>query len=317
MHATDRCATAVHVTDRALTPYDQDMFRNHPMRHALPLLFASLCLPAHADRVLHDITYTPPGWPAALQADLYRPASAGPHPVVLMVHGGGWRSGSRQDSYVTTLCQALVRAGMACLSASYRLVPEGRHPAPRDDLQQALRWLKREGPAHGLDEQRVGVWGYSAGAHLAALLGTRPAADPEAARVRAVVAGGIPADLRLWPDSAMVNAYLGDTLAAQPRRWAEASPVTQVTAASAPFFIYHGRLDRLVEPAQARLMQEALQSAGVPVTLRWLPLKGHITAALFPGAVTDEAITFLRDHLPARAHSVTGQRHAYAERQRR
>ena len=284
-----------------------------PMRHALPLLLASLCLPAHAERVLRDITYTPPGWPAALQADLYRPAGAGPHPVVLMVHGGGWRSGSRQDSYVTRLCQALVRADMACLSASYRLGELGRHPAPRDDLHQALRWITREGPVLGLDAQRVAAWGYSAGAHLAALLGTQPATDPDAARVRAVVAGGIPADLRLWPDSAMVNAYLGDSLSAQPARWADASPVTRVTSTSAPFYLYHGRLDRLVEPAQAELMQTALQSAGVPATLRWLPLKGHITAALFPGAVTDEAIAFLRLHLAAPGSSVVGQKKISAE----
>lgn len=269
------------------------------MRYALALLLASLCLPAHAERVLRDITYTPPGWPAALQADLYQPAGAGPHPVVLMLHGGGWRSGSRQDRYVTQLCQALIQADMACLSASYRLGEQGRHPAPRDDLQQALRWLKREGPALGLDAQRVAAWGYSAGAHLAALLGTRPTADPDTAPVRAVVAGGIPADLRRWPNSNMVNDYLGGSLSAQPDRWADASPVTQVTSASAPFYLYHGRLDRLVEPAQAELMQTALQAAGVPATLRWLPLKGHISAALFPGVVTDEAIAFLKQHLEA------------------
>ncbi len=257
--------------------------------------------------VVRDITYTPPDWPAPLQADLYRPDTTGPHPVVLMVHGGGWRSGSRQDGYVTQLCRAVVRADMACLSVSYRLVPAARHPAPQHDLQQALRWLLSDGPALGLDPQRVGAWGYSAGAHLVALLGAEPAHDGTMAPVRAVVAGGTPADLRLWPNSEMVNGYLGDALSAQPQRWAEASPVTRVTARSAPFFLYHGRLDRLVEPTQAELMQQALQSSGVPVTLRWMPLKGHITAALFPGAVADEAIAFLTRHLPTAASSVQGQ----------
>lgn len=261
----------------------------------LPTLLLMLlgAMPANARVLEADITYTPAGWPTPLQADLLRPSGAGPYPVVLMVHGGGWRSGTRKDEHVASLCRALVDAGIACLSASYRLGAAGRYPASSDDLRQALRWIRREGPAHGLDAARTGAWGYSAGAHLVALLGAEPDADPEGAKVRAVVAGGTPADLRQWPDSDMVNGYLGVSRAVDPVRWASASPVTRVNAGSAPFFLYHGRLDDLVEPEQAERLRDALQAVGVPVTLRWLPYSGHITAAVFPGKAADEAIAFL------------------------
>ena len=68
-----------------------------------------------------------------------------------------------------------------------------------------MAWLRREGPGLGLDTRAIGVWGYSAGAHLASLMSMQPQALP----VAAVVAGGTPADLRLWPDSPMVLGLLG------------------------------------------------------------------------------------------------------------
>lgn len=273
------------------------------MKRLLPLFLVLVAMSASGQRLDADITYTPAGWPEPLLADLYRPSGAGPYPVVLMVHGGGWRSGDRKDHHVASLCRKLADAGIACLSVSYRLGVAGRYPASGDDLRQALRWIRRAGADHGLDATRTGAWGYSAGAHLVALLGAEPGADPEAARLRAVVAGGTPADLRLWPDSDMVNAYLGVSRAADPARWARASPVTRVNAGSAPFFLYHGRLDNLVEPEQAERLRDALQAAGVAVTLRWLPYSGHISAALFPGQVGDEAVRFLQKALgPAGRH---------------
>lgn len=251
---------------------------------------------AHALVTEPGIIYTPPQWPSALQGDLYRPDGAGPFPVVLVVHGGGWRSGQRDDFYVKDVCRSLVRAGIAAFSVSYRLAPAARYPAPVDDLRQALLWLRQEGPAHALDPARVGAWGYSAGAHLVALLGTLPA-DAAAAPVRAVVAGGTPADLRVWPDSEMVKGLLGKSLAEAPALWAEASPVTHASPRSAPFYLYHGRLDRLVEPAQAEAMAQALRRAGVFVELRYLEYSGHILAAIAAGSAGEGAVRFLAQHL--------------------
>lgn len=237
--------------------------------------------------------YTPDSWPAALSADLYRPLDVEHPAVVLVIHGGGWIKGSRQEDYVQAICRHLVSQGFAALAVDYRLAPAYRFPAQLDDLAEALRWLRQAGPRLGLDTRQVGVWGYSAGAHLASMISTRAQALP----IGAVVAGGTPADLRVWPDSPYVNALLGKRRDAAPELWARASPVTRVNAATPPHFLYHGRFDTLVEYDQALKLQAALTAVHVPVTLvtRWL--YGHMLTAVLPGSSYDQASDFLKARL--------------------
>lgn len=237
--------------------------------------------------------YTSDNWPEPLSADLYKPQDVARPPVVLVIHGGGWVKGSRDEGYVVRICQYLARHGLAALSVSYRLAPQARFPAQLDDLSEALRWLVREGAALSLDTRRVGVWGYSAGAHLASLLSEQPQALP----VAAVVAGGIPAELRGWPNSAMVLALLGQSRDTALDLWTQASPVARVTALTPPHFLYHGRLDRLVPYDQALMMQSALSRVGVPVTLYSRRFYGHILAALLPGDSFNAATAFLHQYL--------------------
>lgn len=250
----------------------------------------------HGDDIVPvSYRYTPDNWPEPLSADLYRPRDIARPPVVLVIHGGGWVKGSRDEGYVVSICQYLASHGMAALSVSYRLAPQSRFPAQLDDLAEALRWLAREGGALDLDTRRVGVWGYSAGAHLASLLSEQPQALP----VAAVVAGGLPAELRVWPDSAMVLALLGQPRDSAPVLWTQASPVARVTPQTPPHFLYHGRLDRLVPYDQALMMQSALNHAGVPVTLYSRSYYGHILTALLPGETFEAATDFLHHYLPS------------------
>ncbi len=250
-------------------------------------------------RVLWDLPYTPPAWPQALAGDLYLPERAGPLPVVLLVHGGSWQKGRRAD--MAPIARRLAQAGYAAFTVSYRLAPGWRFPAPLQDLQQALRWLAENAETYELDPQRLAAWGFSAGAHLAAMLGTVDETDMLylAGRppLRAVVAGGTPADLRRYPRSPAVTALLGASLAEAPARYAQASPVVHASAGDPAFFLYHGRRDTLVEPAQAQALNDALQAAGVPVTLYWLPRSGHIGTALFPGPAVAAALDFLGQRL--------------------
>lgn len=246
------------------------------------------------------LRYSPPDWPAPLMADLYRPAGGGPVPVVLVIHGGGWRSGARDDGYVRRICRYLAGHGLAALSVSYRLAPDARFPAQLDDLAEAVAWLRREGPGLGLDTRAIGVWGYSAGAHLASLMSMQPQALP----VAAVVAGGTPADLRLWPDSPMVLGLLGQRLEQAPGLWAAASPASRAGPGTPPHFLYHGRLDRLVGHDQATRLQQALQAAGVPVQLRTHWLQGHVLAAILPGSTLRDATRFLQARLSGPAPAV-------------
>jgi acetyl esterase/lipase len=134
---------------------------------------------------------------------------------------------------------------------------------------------------------------------MASLLAMQPQAVP----IVAVIAGGIPADLRKWPNSKMVKDLLGKSRDDAPELWAEASPVTHVNAQTPPHFLYHGRLDTMVSYQQAKQMQAALKLANVPVTLytRWF--YGHIFAALFTGGSSTAATDFLASYLaPASPH---------------
>lgn len=266
------------------------------------ILFCMLCFGSGLRaETATNLVYTPAGWPAELQGDLHRPATPGPHPVVLVVHGGGWSAGSRHESYVTDICKRLTARGYAAFNVSYRLAPQHLYPAPEDDLRQALQWLRSHAGEYDLDAGRIGAWGYSAGAHLVSLLGNRqPLPDSGGVRLGAVIAGGTPADLRKWPNSPLVRAFIGQSRDAAPELWADASPVLQVSADSAPHFLYHGRLDTLVQFDQAVDLEAALRKAGVPVQLHVLPLYGHILAALLAGEASERAIDFLDQHLGRR-----------------
>lgn len=272
---------------------------------ALPLLVLALALllPAVAAagervRVERGLVYTPAGWPVTLRGDLYLPAGAGPHPVVLVVHGGSWRSGSRTAIDATRIARHLVRQGFAAFAVDYRLAPAHRYPAPLEDLAQAVAWLRARAATHGLAADAVAAWGYSAGGHLVAMLGTR---DNAALGLRAVVAGGLPADLTRWPVSPPVRDFLGRHPGEDPALAAAASPVSHAGPGSAPFFLYHGARDRLVEPEQPRLLAQALAAHGVEVELDYLGGYGHVLAAVLPGRALARGVAFLRAQLePAR-----------------
>jgi acetyl esterase/lipase len=254
---------------------------------AAAALALSVCTGAVAGSVERGIVYTPPQWPAPLAADLYRPNARTPVPVVLLVHGGGWRSGRRE--HMQRFAEGLVARGYAAFSIDYRLAPSAVYPAQLDDLRQALVWLQRHAAERGLDATRIGAWGYSAGAHLAALAALRPAAVP----LRAVIAGGLPSDLTALADAPMVRAFVGVDFSDDAQRYREASPQFQISAAAPPMLLYHARWDRVVPPAQAEAMQAALKASGVPNELVWLPARGHILGFYFAADAEALALDFL------------------------
>ncbi|MCC2638675.1 MAG: alpha/beta hydrolase [Moraxellaceae bacterium] len=254
--------------------------------------------PSHDYRVVEDLRYTPPGWPAQLSGDLYLPERGGLLPVVLVVHGGSWKGGDRTSFDATRIAKHLATQGYAAFSVDYRLAPETLYPAPLDDLQQALAWLRANAAAYRLDPESVSAWGYSAGAHLVAMLGTK---GNDMARLRAVVAGGTPADLAAWPDSSAVKTFLGKSAREDREMAAAASPINHISATAAPFFLYHGATDKLVEPDQARRFAEALAARGVPVEVHYLRHFGHLLTALFPGKAMAGGVTFLNAWTPTAA----------------
>lgn len=249
------------------------------------------------DRVIENIVYTREGWPQALAGDLYLPARRGSLPVVLMVHGGGWANRSRDD--MADISRKLARHGYAVFNVGYRFAPRYNYPAQLHDMQQALAWLTANASRYRLDVRRINTWGYSSGAHLAALVAGynhSPAASSERPRVNAVVAGGTPADLRKYESSPIVERFMGGKRDEMLDRYAEASPAWHVSAGDPPVFLYHGRLDTLVTTDQATDYYASLRAAGIDAELYLQGWRGHMTLFLFGGAAEDRAIDFLQRH---------------------
>lgn len=241
-----------------------------------------------------NVIYTPEGWPKPLAADLYLPERSGPGPAVLLLYGGAWKSADHRWQ-MRGIARKLARRGYVVMSATYRGVPEYRYPAPVEDLQEALRWLRRHAAEYQIRPDRIGAFGYSAGAHLAALLGTLDA--PPELRLQAVVAGGTPADLTFRPGGELVPRFLGGTFAEIPDVFRAASPITHVSADDPPFFLYHGTDDTLVWPDNATRFKAALDRANVPNELYWLENRGHVATLFLGGRAEDAAIDFLDRHL--------------------
>jgi acetyl esterase/lipase len=278
---------------------------------AATALLASACGSRHIDKpdtppppvqatytIARDIRFTPDDWPQPLLADIYRPDGAGPHPSVLLIHGGAWKRGDREQ--VEGLAERIAERGYLVVNTTYRLVPEHIYPAQLQDVQQALRWMRADGRSHGIDPQRIGAFGYSAGGHLAALAG-HIANDPDLGdpqtRVQAIVAGGTPADLTLYEGGKLVPAFLGGSREQIPERFREASPAFHVDAGDPPVFIYQATLDYLVPLEQAERYKAALDEAGVVNELFLIRGHGHISGFFADGAAVEAALGFLDRYL--------------------
>lgn len=230
-----------------------------------------------AVRVVRDLEFAhPDGFPPLL-LDLYLPAHpVGLVPVVVWLHGGAWRVGDRDFS--PDLERYFARRGYAMANIEYRLSGQAKFPAPLEDARAAVRWLRAHAGEYGLDGNAVGLWGSSAGAHLATLAATTARTPGD--RVQAVVDGYGPTDLSAADDQALPGGMVHDVEdspesellgvrlgAADPALLRAANPVAHVTSAAPPFLILHGTADLLVPPGQSELLHEALVAAGVESTL--------------------------------------------------
>jgi len=209
-----------------------------------------------------------------LLLDVLRPveSSVSPRPIVMYVHGGGWHEGDRGAAMHPWLNPVLVSHGYVTASLTYRLSGESGWPAPLVDVCAAIRWLRENAPDLGADPARLGLWGHSAGAHLAALAALTAPADEA---VQAVALSACPADLRDVPqDSEDSEDVLTRLVGPNPdaANLTAASPLCQVRAGAPPFLVAHGTDDRTVPFEGSRRLHDALESAGGEVT--WVPVQG-------------------------------------------
>lgn len=228
-------------------------------------------------------------------------------PAVVIVHGGGFTSGERQDPGVKSLCAAVARSGAAAFVISYRLAPEHVYPAQLDDLAHAVEWLREPEQVQrfSLDPARVGVIGSSAGAILAQQLATRGEGPlDQGSRVAAVVSlSGVsemgPAGARLGEPSPaaadIVLDYFSCTEISSCSRAAQASPTEAVDPSDPPMLLVNGS-DELVPAEQAEAMAAALQRAGVDHEVVIVPGSRH-GLALLDETVRRDVVSFMEENL--------------------
>lgn len=230
-----------------------------------------------------------------LTGRLFVPEGEGPHAAVLLIHGGGWRGGKAW--HMDHIGRMLAAEGMVAYSASYRFTPEHAHPAQLEDVRAAWNWLAARPE---VDRDNMAVWGYSAGAHLALLLGLAPeleGGDASGPRPVTVVGGGSPTRLDLFdPEGRLVVNLLGGSLDEQPELWEAASPISWVSADDPPVYLYHGTLDSVVSMEHSEQLADALMDVEVPVVLDTVT-GGHISVAVLNRDVERRAADFIRQHL--------------------
>jgi acetyl esterase/lipase len=209
------------------------------------------------------------------------------HPVLMQIHGGGWRRGYKERE-ARPLVYSLAKNGWVCVSIGYRLSPAATFPDHLIDVKRALAWVRDNIEQWGGDPAFIAVTGGSAGGHLAALAaltpndpGYQPGFEHADTSVQACVPLYGIHDLldrnRIrypWPfiERIVMKVSPED----DPRAWDLASPITRVTGAAPPFFVLHGSHDFLVPPAESRQFVAALRSVSEhPVHYAELPGATH------------------------------------------
>jgi len=219
----------------------------------------------------------------SLQLDLYKLKNLDePAPLIVFIHGGGWKGGKRSD-YLCYLVDYAVK-GYVTATVSYRLVKDSIYPACVDDVTDAVDWLFRNGEKYGYDTTRIALVGGSAGAHLS-MLAAYGWEDPRRKndmsrtkhKIKAVVDIYGPVDLTVEyaRTQRLLTRFIGHSYGEVPELYLEASPVHYLKPTSPPTLILHGTSDHLVPISQSDTLKSRLDALGVPCEYCRVPLWPH------------------------------------------
>lgn len=271
----------------------------------------ALCLAAvltHAEpRVVKDIEFARIG-DASLKLDLHLPDKS-VSPLIVYVHGGAWKAGSKSDMPL----KGLVAKGFAVASVDYRLSTVAPFPAQAFDIKAAIRFLRAHSSEYGYDATRIVISGSSAGGHLAALVGvtngntelegTEGDCLKESSAVQGIISLFGASDLmtilsQSTPHGLSVRVpALQLLLGGQPEEKKElarlASPVTHVDAHDPPLLLIHGDADPQMPPEQSQELKKAYEAVGRPVQLEVIHGGKHGGGEFYDAARTELMVKFL------------------------
>ena len=264
--------------------------------------------------VLRDVAYVSAGHERQ-KLDLYLPAGVEKPPLVVWVHGGAWRAGSKDNPRGVV---PLLEAKFAVASMNYRLSQHAIFPAQLEDCKAAIRFLRANEEKYGYDGDRIGVWGASAGGHLVSLLGTTGHTrefdvgehTQVSSRVQAVCSWFGPSDflqmdqqaggrgrLRHHDPNSPESRLIGGPIGQNEEKARRASPITSIRPDAPPFLLMHGDQDFVVPLGQSKLLHEALRKAGVESTLAIVEGGGHGFRGAEVGDLSSQVVEFFSKHL--------------------
>lgn len=243
-----------------------------------------------------NLTY---GTDPTQEFDIYFPASNSPLPLIILIHGGAWIGGDKSDLSFTAFY--LAEQGFVVINMNYRLLPTFSYPAPLEDIQMVLQWVSQNAQFYSIDISRIGMCGYSAGAHLAALYALTQDTN--------YIVGGSTLP-RVYAIAALAGCYtlqgindttdlIEDTLpvwlaTANPQSLG--LPIDQVNSnENVTFLLLHGALDTVSPPAQSTLFYQALVANGIPAELKIYPDRDHyflVTGNSSNDEVGQDLVTF-------------------------
>jgi len=252
-------------------------------------------IPTAPTRPVETIQFAQPnGVPLSL--NLYRPSKVGKYPAIVVIHGGGWQNGSRNDN--TGFSQYMAAQGYSVLSIGYRLAPQHRFPAQLEDVRTAIAYIREHADELEVDVNRMALMGRSAGAQLAMLAAYEPDAPP----LRAVVNYYGPVNLTTGyqdppnPDPigsrGLLRDFLGGTPADLPDLYKQASPWNYVNHAVPPSLLIYGRRDHVVQSKFGRKLYKQLQVTGNQAVFLEIPWAEHAFDAIFQGVSSQVALYY-------------------------
>jgi acetyl esterase len=240
-------------------------------------------------------------------------------PAVIVVHGGGWRSGERSD--FPSWNAWLADTGYVVFDIDYRLSPPPNWQDAPADVACAVGWVKDNAARYGVDPERVALLGRSAGGHLALLAAYSQgsAAPTPGCDARNVQDTGVAAVAAFYPPTDLarlsslgylggIDRFLGGTQGTVPGRHRLLSPVSRVDSGDPPTFLAHGGEDRIVPPGQSELLAGRLRGVGVPYRLVELPWANHTFDFLWGGWGSQITRSALQEFLEAHLDAPTGGR---------
>jgi len=271
--------------------------------------------PVHWHR---DVCYATISGFRPLLLELIIPRQEAPAPVVVYLHGGGFRGGSRRNAMMRELAEPLVRQGIALASIQYRLSGEAQFPFPLHDVKAAVRLLKSNAADLGLDPLRVGAFGDSAGGWFASMLATTAQVTDLAGGLNPTELGDgitaavswygpthLPSQPLLGPKSlcgtdparSPESEFLGAVVASVPDLAAYASPVSHVSADAAPILLVHGTEDDGVPVEQSERLRAAYRAAGASAELITVEGGDHGFTTVDRTPLLRASVDFLTSHL--------------------